>query len=560
MDKNQRNMQYRLYWEFLEIEDDTLHLYGFVSFYGFEIHNPQIYLLINENLLAKCDIYSHEAIRRDYTKGYISPPYNFRIKLRNISKCEVLKCRIFVNLGAGIAELTVSNSGRFFPIGKSFKEEYAMADGWMIRFLDTSLVLFRDGLNLQPSQEKKFLQELETINTSDAKEAIFLRKAYHAMKPLLQREVWLLSDRINKAGDNGEALFKYLRQHDCQADIYYILKEDSTEYQRLIGHGKVLAFMSLQHKLMHLLSDKLISSHADEYVVNPFLENFKFYRDILYNKKQIFLQHGIIHNNLSGWLNKHNRNLHLFITSAKCEYESIFNYNYHYERKQVVLTGLPRYDELKASPTEKLITIMPTWRFSMANASTFLSDGYYRYDDSFKNSHFFAFYNQLINNTKLINTIIKNGYKLLFMPHPNLISTLNLFDQNPHVEFSSIDTKYSEILQKSNLIITDYSSISFDFVYLRKPVLYCQFDNKTFLNGGHIYDNTKRFWLYEENGFGEVTYTLEDTVNCIIDYIEQDCQLKDKYRKRIDDFFTFSDKNNCQRVYEAILNMDKIEK
>lgn len=41
--------------------------------------------------------------------------------------------------------------------------------------------------------------------------------------------------------------------------------------------------------------------------------------------------------------------------------------------------------------------------------------------------------------------------------------------------------------------------------------------------------------------------------------MESGCQLKDKYRERIDNFFAFNDQNNCQRVYEKILELDKQE-
>ena len=39
--------------------------------------------------------------------------------------------------------------------------------------------------------------------------------------------------------------------------------------------------------------------------------------------------------------------------------------------------------------------------------------------------------------------------------------------------------------------------------------------------------------------------------------MQNDCQLKEKYRERIDKFFVFNDKNNCQRIYERIINLDK---
>ena len=59
------------------------------------------------------------------------------------------------------------------------------------------------------------------------------------------------------------------------------------------------------------------------------------------------------------------------------------------------------------------------------------------------------------------------------------------------------------------------------------------------------------------DGFGEVEHDLEGTVDRIIEYMENGCQLKDKYRERIDNFFAFHDKNNCQRVYEKIKELEQ---
>lgn len=94
-----------------------------------------------------------------------------------------------------------------------------------------------------------------------------------------------------------------------------------------------------------------------------------------------------------------------------------------------------------------------------------------------------------------------------------------------------------------------------DFAYLRKPVVYCLFDDDTFMAGAHVY--VKGYFDYERDGFGEVEYDLESTVDRIIEYMENDCKLKDKYRERIDKFFAFNDQNNCQRVYEEIIKLDK---
>ena len=51
-------------------------------------------------------------------------------------------------------------------------------------------------------------------------------------------------------------------------------------------------------------------------------------------------------------------------------------------------------------------------------------------------------------------------------------------------------------------------------------------------------------------------YHLPPLMGMFVDYIENECEMKNQYIKRVDDFFEFSDKNNCKRVYEAIKKMD----
>lgn len=72
--------------------------------------------------------------------------------------------------------------------------------------------------------------------------------------------------------------------------------------------------------------------------------------------KEDFLQHGIIKDDLSGWLNKYNKNLDLFITAGKAEYNSILEGNYFYDDNVVKLTGLARYDRLENKRKKLLLS------------------------------------------------------------------------------------------------------------------------------------------------------------------------------------------------------------
>lgn len=306
---------------------------------------------------------------------------------------------------------------------------------------------------------------------------------------------------------------------------------------------------SWKHKLWHLLSDKVISSQADPFTMNPFGEYFEAYRDILVDKKFIFLQHGITKDDVSQWFNKSKRNISLFVTAAQQEYQSILNYDYRYDETIVKLTGFPRYD-LLYHEEKKIVTIMPTWRASLVtgiNSNTGLRE----LKNNFEQSHYFQMYITLLNDKRLVDAAQKYGYRLQFLPHPNMLTSMQYMKCLPQIKILDVDASYRTIFAETDLLITDYSSVAFDFAYLRKPVLYFQQDREEFLN--HTY--VQGYFDYEDNGFGEVCYDEEILINLIVEYMEKGCLLKGKYRQQIDNFFAYNDKDNCERVYEEILKL-----
>ncbi|WP_278967360.1 bifunctional glycosyltransferase/CDP-glycerol:glycerophosphate glycerophosphotransferase [Megasphaera elsdenii] len=492
-------------------------------------------------------IIQKEAFDKIITMGY---EFLLEIDQNNINTGN-LCIQFYLNWKQNIVPLNNVMCGKFFPLNHVTSKAYGFEKTYLLYWNNNKLILRKNNSIMHILFEIKYLYSLIfEVKHIAARKAFFARLAYYVLKCFKRRSIWLLSDRINKADDNGEALFKYLNENKISENTYFVLRKDSTDYPIVKKYGKMLNYSSWKHKIIHLLADTTVSAAADDFVYNPFLWQGRFYHDILVHQKRVFLQHGITKDDLSDWLNKYNKNLSLFITAAQPEYKSIVQGKYFYDSSVVKLTGFPRYDRLQ-NVREKIITIMPTWRNYLVNKSNKLDtkDGIKRYDESFKETIFFQFYDNLLNNKKFLLKAKELGYKIQFMPHPNLISYIDWFHHNDAVTFCSIHTKYREIFNHSSLILTDYSSVAFDFAYLRKPVVYCQFDKDIFFTH-HTY--TKGYFNYERDGFGEVTYDLNSLVDCLIDYMENDCQLKDKYKQRIDNFFAYNDKKNCERVYNAI--------
>lgn len=537
--------------EFINIVKNNLFIEGYTKVCGLPAdENIEVFLIIDDQYY-KCEYVYRENLQ-DYRFGEnIFRGIGFRVSVP-ITDNANHNIHIAVKIREHIIVKTDIRFGQFCPLTKKFKNSYKNLREYRLGYVNNQLTLQPNNIFSKIVSELKLLKDFYEIGSKASKKAIMSRFIYHFLRSLKRKEIWLLSDRINKADDNGEALFKYVNENDLPVNAYFVIHKDSADYPIVKKLGKVLDYHSWKHKLYHLLADKTVSSAADDFVYNSFYNNEKYYHDILYKQKRIFLQHGIIKNDLSNWLNRYNKNLALFVTSAVPEYESIVRGEYFYDDSVVKLTGMPRYDRL-VDKKEKVVTIMPTWRANLVVSNNYLKNGDDGYNDKFFQSDYFKFYNELLNSKKLLDAAAKYNYKIKFMPHPRVILYVDKFKKNDVVEFCHISTKYRDILSTSSLLVTDYSSVTFDMAYMRKPVMYTQFDRDTFFEG-QIYD--EGYFDYERDGFGEVEYDLESTVDRIIEYMENNCTLKDMYRERIDRFFAFNDRHNCQRVYEAIKSID----
>ena len=443
--------------------------------------------------------------------------------------------------------------GRFFPVTNTYQYSYALLRNTEVE-TNKGSILLRKKPNFCAIgvRENRLLSEIWKKDLTGGRKAVAGRLFYHLARPFKHKELWIISDRIMKADDNGEALFSYLQEHKPEnVNILFAISKESPDYERLRQMGRCINAMKFQHKLLHLLADVVISSHADGITRNPYLGYDDALRDMLLHQKYVFLQHGITKDDISGWINRYNQNMDGVVTAAIPERESMLQGGYYYPENRIWLTGFPRYDRLYHDEKKK-ITIMPTWRRYLMGISN-VKTGTWTLPKEFEESSYYRFYNQLLNSDRLLKICEEYGYTLQFMPHPTLQLHLNRFDHDPRVKFLSLDTSYREVYAESNIVLTDYSSAVFDFAYLKKPVIYCHFDSNEIFGGEHVF--TKGYFDYERDGFGEVTYSLQETEDLLVDYIRNGCQMKEQYRDRVDHFFAYFDQDNCKRVYDRIMEL-----
>ena len=372
-------------------------------------------------------------------------------------------------------------------------------------------------------------------------------------KSTIKSNAWILMDRDNQADDNAEHLYRYISENHPKQDIYFALKKTSSDWKRLEQDGfNLLEFGSSAFESKLKDCAKIISSHVDGYITHYFKDNS------LLDKDYVFLQHGITKDDLSGWLNT--KKIACFVTATNPEYHSIVDNTtaYKFGKKEVKLTGFPRYDRLliNNNTESKQILIMPTWRSSIVG--TYISGTERTRNPDFMKTNYAKHWHGFMNHA-ILKELNDQGYQIIFAPHPSIQEYMDEFTVPNFIKiYSYSEGNIQSVFQNTSILITDYSSVAFDVAYLNKAILYYQFDyDEVFSSGNHTYQ--KGYFDYNRDGFGAVAYNEKEILAALKDLVDNQAKVPDLYQTRIDKTFQFRDSNNCERVYQAILDLDKPE-
>lgn len=351
------------------------------------------------------------------------------------------------------------------------------------------------------------------------------------------RNLWLISERGIDARDNGYYLFRHITQNHGEINAAYAITEDSPDRARVSEFGRIIRYGSFEHFLALVLSKVKISTHIMGYT--PYIDFFVRLDKIgLVKGKKIFLQHGIIKDNLT-YLYSDNVNIDLFVCSAKPEYDYVKQF-FGYSENVVRMLGLCRYDDLHKidSPSRKVL-LMPTWRYNLGGADkkTFLESEYYKT------------YESLLNSRALEKLLEKYDYELVFYPHIEMQKFIGCFSGSRRVKIKSFkDCTVQELLINTDVLITDFSSVFFDYAYMEKPMIFYQFDEERF-RAQHY---SEGYFSYERDAFGAIVYDEGSLLTELEKILQNGACMEDKYKKRVNAFFTLRDKNNSERNYLAI--------
>ena len=150
---------------------------------------------------------------------------------------------------------------------------------------------------------------------------------------------------------------------------------------------------------------------------------------------------------------------------------------------------------------------------------------------------------------KLDKLLKEKEYYLIIKNHSSekIVSNSIKFENILDVSEKNLDVQ--ELLPKIDVLITDYSSVCFDFSLLKKPIIFYPYDYKQYvLNCSEIVID------YFNDLPGPFVKTEEELFHFISDmsWSKRKSYLK-KYEKFVVKFNDFTDSKSCERVYEKLV-------
>ncbi|MFK7985420.1 MAG: CDP-glycerol glycerophosphotransferase family protein [Sandaracinaceae bacterium] len=363
------------------------------------------------------------------------------------------------------------------------------------------------------------------------------------------RDAFVFLDRDTHADDNAEHLYRYVQRQHAEVNAFFVLRRSSVDWDRLEREGfDLLAFGSREHHAALANATHLISSHADHYVTDyPGGQLGPYFRPPYFT----FLQHGVINYDLSAWLNR--KKIDCFVTSTPAEHHAIVgDGRYKFTEREVVMSGLPRHDALlkTSARPERTVLVCPTWRKQLAGSA---GGGSRRtVNDTFFTSDFALQWRAFLHSSAVRDLLLEHGYRMRFLPHPNLKPYLDWFALPSHValvEYGTGESVQGEFARAA-LMVTDYSSVAFEMAYLERPVLYFQFDRDVMFGGGHT--GGWGYFDYERDGFGPVAMNATALQDALRETLARGGEPTSEHLARMGAAFAWRDGRCCERTFDAI--------
>ena len=404
----------------------------------------------------------------------------------------------------------------------------------------TSKVFFESGKSIFLRQTRKntlYLTVRDTDRYDTAEGRALVKKAYKRAEELGPSDMILMFEKdSSRYEESASVLFERLIDAGYE-NVYYILDRHTAAYSRVAEKYRpyIIQKDSFEHLVSFFRCSRFVGTETIGHALSLRSSDPRIIRKVQDESlTHVFLQHGVMYMiSLDSEMRAEFRNIerekYRTVVSSQKEADHFIELG-GFRPEELYITGLAKFDTAYRNDDADRILIMPTWRRWEVNSAEkdFASTGYY---DLMK---------------RMLEAVPEElREKTVLLPHPLMRKYAAGCDIEKY--FSPEDKSYDEMLRSCEILITDYSSISYDAFYRGASVIFCWEDLVECLShygGAHL-------MIDESTAFGDVCRSAGELEEAIRkNYLQN---RPEEYITRYGDIVSFSDGKNTDRIIEKLL-------
>ena len=368
------------------------------------------------------------------------------------------------------------------------------------------------------------------------KNFIYYKVIYKVMKifPVYEKRVIFESFYGNSYSCNPKYIYKEMLKEKSEFEFIWVYNKD--EIPKEIEGCKIVKRRSLEFLYYFATSKFWITNCNMPSSLKPGKDNIYVQTWHGVPLKKIGSDMNVDTNSRKEEWKVDGENIDLFVSSSS-ELNSIYERALNIDKSKLKVVGSPRNDVLFNQNIKNDIKQKLEEKYNInLNKKVILYAPTFR-DDNLK---------QDINlDLQFLKENLEDDYIIFLRLHSNVSNKLNIDNslKNFIYDLSSYDD-VQELFIISEVLITDYSSVMFDFAITEKTMIFYPYDL------GH-YDNNIRGFYFDYNEVpGPIVYNTMELCKSIIEYD------KDIYSEKIKSFATkyetFNDGKACERIVDIL--------
>lgn len=402
---------------------------------------------------------------------------------------------------------------------------------YQLRRSSTGIVVLNKR-GVYPVEEERAFRFLDSNFVS-----MFVYAAARIAKLFQRKKVNIFYEKYCQTCEEGAYDLFLMASGSPDSENYYLMDASSPDYERIRDVKNVLRKFSLPYYWAVFRSDYFISTDTPTHVglIRP---NNRWVKKATYDSPFFMLQHGVT------YLKAHEKNSPYvygkqyapayIVAGSEKEKRAIMDM-LQLPEERILITGLPIFSRLQYNhitpDSDDIVTIMLTWKPYEEQIQDYAGTTYFRFT---------------LGLYDILSRYV-SPEKILIVPHPVVADQLRQTDMRDRLYTGTVFSA----LEKTKLLITDYSSVCYNVFYQGGGVVFYQEDLAYYekVNGALI--------PTDDEYIGHRAFDMEQFEalirRTVVDGKIDLAQLRtEKHRENALAINQFTDGQNLRRIYSEI--------